>query len=66
MAKIFECLPNISEARNTEVVEAVVNEVRGVPGVMLLDNSSDSSHNRTVIPSFRAPEAVAEPAGRLA
>ena len=31
MAKIVECLPNISEGRNTEVIEAVLDEVRSTP-----------------------------------
>lgn len=66
MAKIVECVPNISEARNQEVVEAVVNEVRGTPGVTLLDYSSDMSHNRTVITFFGSPERAAEAAVRLA
>ncbi len=66
MAKIVECVPNISEARNQEVVEAVVNEVRGTPGVTLLDYSSDMSHNRTVITFFGSPEGAAEAAVRLA
>ncbi len=66
MAKIVECVPNISEARRPEVVEAVVNEVRGTPGVTLLDYSSDMSHNRTVITFFGSPEGAAEAAVRLA
>lgn len=66
MAKIVECVPNISEARNQEVVEAVVSEVRGTPGVTLLDYSSDMSHNRTVITFFGSPEGAAEAAVRLA
>ncbi len=66
MAKIVECVPNISEARNQDVVEAVVNEVRGTPGVTLLDYSSDMNHNRTVITFFGSPEGAAEAAVRLA
>lgn len=66
MAKIVECVPNISEARRPEVVEAVVDEVRGTPGVTLLDYSSDMSHNRTVITFFGSPEGAAEAAVRLA
>ena len=37
MAKILECVPNISEGRNKEVIEDVLDEVRKVPGVTLLD-----------------------------
>ena len=66
MAKIVECVPNISEGRNPEVIEAVLNEVRAVPGVTLLDHSSDASHNRTVITFLGDPEGVATAAVNLA
>lgn len=49
MARIVECVPNISEGRNKEKIEAIVDEVRKVEGVKLLDYSSDADHNRTVI-----------------
>ncbi len=60
MAKILECVPNISEGRNSEVIEAVVDVVRHTAGVALLDYSSDPSHNRTVITFLGEPEAVAQ------
>lgn len=66
MAKIVECVPNISEGRNPEVVEAVVNEIRNVPGVTLLDYSSDASHNRSVLTFFGDPERVADAAVAVA
>ncbi len=66
MAKIVECVPNISEGRNPEIVEAVVAEVRSVPGVTLLDYSSDASHNRSVITFMGCPEGVGEAAVRVA
>lgn len=46
---IIECVPNISEGRRMEVVNGIVDAVRRVPGARLLDYSSDSSHNRSVI-----------------
>ena len=46
---IIECVPNISEGRRTEVVEACADAVRGAAGVTLLDYSSDASHNRSVL-----------------
>ena len=49
MAKIIESIPNISEGRNKEVIEACVDQIRKTPGCTLLDYSSDPSHNRTVI-----------------
>ncbi|MEA4921098.1 MAG: glutamate formimidoyltransferase [Clostridiaceae bacterium] len=66
MAKIVECIPNISEGRNKEVIEAVVDEVRKTVGVTLLDYSSDTSHNRTVITFLGSPEGVEEAAVALA
>lgn len=62
MAKIVECVPNISEGRNTEIIEAVIDQIRAVNGVTLLDYSSDPSHNRTVITFLGNPEGVAEAA----
>jgi glutamate formiminotransferase / 5-formyltetrahydrofolate cyclo-ligase len=46
---IIECVPNVSEGRRPEVVRAIVDAVGATPGVHLLDWSSDSSHNRSVI-----------------
>ena len=46
---IIECVPNISEGRRADVVARVIDAVRRVPGVHLLDYSSDASHNRSVI-----------------
>lgn len=66
MAKIVECVPNISEGRDTQKIEAVVDVVRQSAGVTLLDYSSDASHNRTVITFLGSPEGVEEAAVRLA
>src|SRR4051794_6361780 len=48
MAQIIECIPNVSEGRRAEVVEAIAAAIRGVAGARLLDVSSDPSHNRSV------------------
>lgn len=66
MAKIVECVPNISEGRNEEVINAVLDTVRRTPGVTLLDYSSDTNHNRTVITYIGDPEGVAEATVALA
>lgn len=49
MQQVVQCVPNISEGRNPEIVEAIVNVVRQSPAVRLLDYSSDADHNRSVI-----------------
>jgi glutamate formiminotransferase len=61
---IIECVPNFSEARRTEVVEAIMQAVTSVPGVHLLDRHSDSDHNRTVLTFAGSPDTVAEAAFR--
>ncbi len=58
MAKLIECVPNFSEGRRPEVIEAIVGEVRKVAGVSLLDVKPDASHNRTVVTFVGAPEDV--------
>jgi glutamate formiminotransferase/formiminotetrahydrofolate cyclodeaminase len=56
MAKIVECVPNFSEGRKPEVIEAIVGEIKSVPGVMLLDKEMDADHNRAVITFVGAPD----------
>ncbi|MCK4258555.1 MAG: glutamate formimidoyltransferase [Halanaerobiales bacterium] len=65
MPKIVECVPNISEGRRLEVVEAVVNEIRQIAGVTLLDYSSDADHNRSVITFVGEVEPCKEAVFRL-
>ena len=46
---LIECVPNISEGRRLEVVDAIAAAVAAIDGVALLDRSSDASHNRSVL-----------------
>jgi glutamate formiminotransferase / formiminotetrahydrofolate cyclodeaminase len=61
---LVECIPNFSEARRPEVVEAIARALTSVPGVTLLDRHSDSDHNRTVLTFLGTPAAVEEAAFR--
>ncbi len=56
--KALMCVPNISEGTDLSVVEKVVDAVRSAPGVMLLDYSSNSDHNRSVITYIGQPKPV--------
>lgn len=62
MKKLIECVPNFSEGRNKEVVEKIVEEIRLIEGVKLLDYSSDRDHNRSVVTFVGEPEKVIEAA----
>jgi glutamate formiminotransferase/formiminotetrahydrofolate cyclodeaminase len=59
---LVECIPNFSEARRPEVIEAILAQIRTVPGVRVLDRHSDMDHNRTVVTFVGTPEAVEEAA----
>ena len=61
MKKVIECVPNISEGRDADKVEAIAGVIER-PGVKLLDLSSDPNHNRTVITCAGEPQAVADAA----
>ncbi|KPL84457.1 hypothetical protein SE15_04980 [Thermanaerothrix daxensis] len=61
---LVECIPNFSEARRPEVVEAIVQAIQSVPHVYILDRHSDHDHNRTVITFVGPPQAVEEAAFR--
>ena len=65
MAKIVECIPNFSEGRDQAVVEALATTARSIPGVTLLDYSSDASHNRSVFTLVGDPAGIAEAAFQL-
>jgi glutamate formiminotransferase / 5-formyltetrahydrofolate cyclo-ligase len=46
---LIECIPNVSEGRRGDVVARMVESVRSIDRVRLLDVSSDPSHNRSVL-----------------
>ncbi len=66
MAKLFECVPNISEGRRAEVVANIGQLAASTPGVTLVDTQSDPSHNRSVYTLVGTGDAVVEAALRLA
>ncbi len=66
MRKILLCEPNVSEGRDLAVVEQIVDQVRGVPGVRILDYSSDADHHRSVLTYIGEPEPVLEATKKMA
>jgi glutamate formiminotransferase / 5-formyltetrahydrofolate cyclo-ligase len=60
LVELVECVPNFSEGRRPEVIDAIAAAVAGTSGVYLLDRTSDRDHNRSVL-TFAGPgEAVAQ------
>ncbi|HRE42196.1 MAG TPA: glutamate formimidoyltransferase [Ignavibacteria bacterium] len=62
MKKIIECVPNISEGRDENIINACAEAVRKVSGVTLLDVDPGKSTNRTVFTFVGDPEGVVEAA----
>ena len=58
--RIVEAVPNFSEGRRPEVIQAIVDAYSSVDGARVIDYSSDPDHNRTVVTLVGEPEAVSE------
>lgn len=58
MARLVECVPNFSEGKDKKIIEIIVDEVRKIENVKLLDYSSDEDHNRSVVTMIGDPEDV--------
>jgi glutamate formiminotransferase len=61
---LIECVPNVSEGRKSDTIRALAAALM-VPGIRLLDQSSDPSHNRTVYTFVGEPEQVQHAAIQL-
>ncbi len=66
MAVLIESIPNISEGRRQEVIEACVDQIRNTAGCTLLNYASDPNHNRTVITYIGDARGVEEASVKLA
>jgi glutamate formiminotransferase len=55
---LIECIPNVSEGRRSDIIESIADRLRSVPGLSVLDYSSDPSHNRSVYTMVGSAEAV--------
>jgi glutamate formiminotransferase len=64
MQTIIECVPNFSEGRDVQKVEAIIRALLEGPDVYLLDQEMDADHNRCVITLVGTRESVGEAALR--
>ncbi len=62
---LVESVPNVSEGRRLDVVERLADALTSVPGVFLLDRTSDPSHNRSVFTVAGEHDAVSAALERL-
>ncbi len=61
---LVECVPNFSEGRSVETLDALRQAMTSVPGVRVLDVEADASHHRSVFTLVAPPDAAAEAAFR--
>jgi len=64
MKQLVECVPNYSEGRDKEVIDAIVAAISTVEGVKVLDVDPGEATNRTVVTFVGEPEPVCEAAFR--
>ena len=65
MKQLIECVPNISEGRDMNIINQVTAEIEKVEGVKLLDVDPGATTNRTVITFVGEPEQACEAAFRV-
>jgi glutamate formiminotransferase/formiminotetrahydrofolate cyclodeaminase len=62
MKRIIECVPNFSEGRNKEVINAIVKSIADAAEVKVLNVDPGEATNRTVVTFVGSPEDVVEAA----
>jgi len=62
--QLIECVPNFSEGRDAAKVDAIVEAIRSVRGIAILDREMDADHNRSVVTFAGPATAVVEAAFR--
>ena len=58
LSPLVECVPNISEGKDLEKIEQIVDAVRKTDGCTVLGVEPDHDYHRTVITFAGAPDAV--------
>jgi len=66
MDRLVECVPNFSEGRRSDVIDAITTAAVGAVGAWLLDRTSDADHGRMVLTLAGRPEATAAAAASAA
>lgn len=63
---LIECVPNFSEGRDEQCIDALESAIGSVNGSVVLHRTSDPDHNRSVITFAGTPQSVIESAVRAA
>jgi glutamate formiminotransferase len=62
MRALVECVPNFSEGRHPQTVQAIADAIMAVETACVLDTHIDPDHNRSVITFVASPDSVVDAA----
>ncbi len=62
MAKLIEAVPNFSDGRRPEIIDAITTAIAEIPGVLILNVHSDEDHNRAVVTYVCHPDRIVDAA----
>lgn len=60
VSEFIHAVPNFSEGRRPEVIEAIIAPLKGVEGIKLIDHYPDADFNRTVVEVIGHPKQLKE------
>ncbi len=60
--QLVECVPNFSEGRDKNIIDAIAQAIQSIEGTTLLDVDPGADTNRTVMTLVGSPESVLEAA----
>ena len=61
MGQIVQCVPNISEGKDIDKINRIIEPLQHKPGFKLISYEPDQDYNRTVITLIGDPEAMINP-----
>ena len=62
MQQLIECVPNFSEGNDLKKIDSIVNKIKSVEGITILDVDPGKDTNRTVVTFVGLPNAVIDAA----
>ena len=62
MQQLIECVPNFSEGNNQNKIDSIVNKIKSIEGITILDVDPGKDTNRTVVTFVGEPDSVIDAA----
>ena len=62
MKKLIECVPNFSEGQDQKKINTILEQIKSISQVAILDVDMGADTNRTVVTMVGPPNAIAEAA----